>query len=1466
MKASKKWLSGALTTALAASAVLSGTAAPGSASAAEPTAASNQTTATNLMNATNLTAASNQTATSNQTAASHLTAASNQTAASNLTTASNAAAAPVLTDTLQHWAKDSIAKWGASGVLSGYPDSTFHPDQHLTRAEFVTILNRVFGFYAKSDASFSDVKPSSWYADALSIAREAGYYEGFPGNEAHAGDAISRQDAVTLLARIFSLAASESASSTPNFSDGAQIRAYAKTAVDALSGILSGYEDGSFRPQNSLTRAEFVTLINKLVAGYYAAAGQTDGGEAAGNVVVNHEGVTLKNAVVNGNLYLTAGIADGEVKLDGVTVKGKTFIAGGGPNTVILNNSTLGEVVVNRKEGQVRVKATGSTRIAQITVDSASKLELGEGVKIESATLNRPVTLQIAAGASIDALQVAAGATGTTISGDGTVATAVIQGAGVTVGGKAVEAGTVSIANGAASPSTTAPSTNSPVTTNPSNPAVTVNLVDRDASAATRSLFAYLNEIRGQNILFGQQHATTEGLSANRKADSTEAGTQSDAFDAVGEYPALFGWDTLTLEGKEKPGVAGDFAQSRDKLVDVMRKAYNYGGVLTLSSHLPNFVTGGDFYDLKGNVVSHILPGGDKNAEYNAFLDNIADFAHHLKDDAGNPIPVIYRPFHEQSGSWFWWGAAFTTKDEYREIFRYTVEYLRDIKGVRNFLYAYSPGGGFGSSEERYLETYPGDDYVDILGFDSYYNGEGQTWFDGVKTEAALVSRVADSRHKVAALTEFGYQKMKVSGNSTPDFYTKLSQTLQSDPDARKMAYMLTWANFGPDAYVPYPTGEGKPEHQMLPDFVKFFQESYTLFNKEVSHAYDRSVATESEQPFMHIASPTDQSTVRTNTTQIRARILNETPARVVYATDADAAEHAMTLDQATGFYVADWSPKASQNGKTATVTVKAYDADGKVLQELTNTVFVKIPEVLIGSYTFEDGIEGVQNNGGYQAGIESLAHATVNGNGMLKLSVTNTVYDQTWQEMKLELKNAKSVASADSLSGVKRVKYEAWVPVAAGAKSGAASLRSVVQLPPDWTNKYGMDTTQVSFDNLPKVEMNGESYVHYTASIDLTNADALAAADDLALSIVGSGLDNTAGTFPVYVDNIRLYSTYQDAAADPAAVDDFEGYLGSNEALGAKFVHAGGDDTAAALDAGNKHGGSYGLKYTYTLGNSGYAGITKVLGGVDWSGYNALQFWYKPDGKGQKLVMQINADGKTYEYYPDTTTENAQFVTAPFSEFKPANGATGTLTKLNLSKVNAFSIYTNAKPDGTKLTSSMYFDDIRAVKDPDAGTVPSGSEGGGLPAGTLFGFDSSTEGWALNDSQNTLGAGNVRQTSDGSLKVLATDFNASGTGTSPQLELGAVSDKDLSNGASVKMKVRLAAGTAKAKLFIKHGSNWTWVSSDEVTLDTDYRTIALNLNAGGIDKTAIRTIGLQVYSPAGTGTMTLYVDEVVLE
>src|SRR5699024_11676422 len=247
----------------------------------------------------------------------------------------------------------------------------------------------------------------------------------------------------------------------------------------------------------------------------------------------------------------------------------------------------------------------------------------------------------------------------------------------------------------------------------------TIDVVDSDASTNTKKLFAYLQDVSGEKILFGQQHATDEGLTLKGKG-SRAGSEESEVYNAVGDYPAIFGWDTNSLDGREKPGVEGDLEQSRKNLAASMKVAHELGGIITLSMHPNNFVTGGAYNDTTGNVVENILPGGSKNAEFNQWLDNIAALAHDLKDENGEAIPVIFRPFHEQTGNWFWWGSHTTTSEQYKAVFRYTVEYLRDTKDVHNFLYGFSPGAGPGGAKERYLETYPGDDYVDIFGIDKY--------------------------------------------------------------------------------------------------------------------------------------------------------------------------------------------------------------------------------------------------------------------------------------------------------------------------------------------------------------------------------------------------------------------------------------------------------------------------------------------------------------------------------------------------------------------------------------------------------------------------------------------------------------------------------------------------------------------------------------------------------------------------
>lgn len=888
-------------------------------------------------------------------------------------------------DSTGHWAASSIAKWTANGVIGGYGNGTFNPNQSITRAEFVTVLNKLFGLTVKAAANFSDVPASAWYSDQLAIAKNAGYYEGFSGDRALATTEITRQDAATLLARVFELNASSSqTASVSAFKDSGTISSYAKDAVAALSDAIKGYEDGSFQPKGKITRAETVALIDRIVSGYFPAAGEQIGGTVGGNAVIPHAGTVLKDTVISGNLYLTAGIGSGDAKLDGVTVKGKTFVAGGGEHTVTFNNSTLNELDVNRKDGRVRVLASGTTRFSGLTVNSNSKLELESGTIIDQLVLNAPGEIVIPAGAKIGSMVINGSAANSIITGNGDIGTLTINTSGVSVNGTVLSNGTVTVIGGkVVAPSPTASATATPATGGSSatitpaptaSPAVspeasatiapttapgdTVNLVDKDATASTRSLFAYLDGVRGNEILFGHQHDTTEGLSITAKD-----GTQSDVLNAVGDLPGLFGWDTLSLEGKEKPGVGLNAKQqNRDNLIAVMKKAYEEGGVLTLSAHMPNFVTGGSFNDTKGKVVSHILPGGDKHEEYNQFLDMIADFANNLKDDEGKPIPVIFRPFHEQNGGWFWWGAPYRTKEQYIELYRYTVEYLRDVKEVHNFLYAFSPNSSFNNSETTYMETYPGDEYVDILGFDDYYDGNSEGWFDGAVQDAKLVSRLADSKGKVAAMTEFGYSNLRPTGTKDLHFFTKLLDALKSDQDAKKMAYMLTWANFGTDNFfVPYKNGlNGLGDHELLPDLVQYYNDSYTSFINEVKadDGYNIDVEAAEENPYLHIATPINNETVLTESASlIRARVLNQNTDKVVYLIGSETVEHPMTADSSGFYYTASWTPGAALSGQSTTITVKSYAKDGSVIK---HTIQVYVNDTLPNSNTlvvdtFED-------------------------------------------------------------------------------------------------------------------------------------------------------------------------------------------------------------------------------------------------------------------------------------------------------------------------------------------------------------------------------------------------------------------------------------------------------------------------------------------------------------------------------
>ena len=102
-------------------------------------------------------------------------------------------------------------------------------------------------------------------------------------------------------------------------------------------------------------------------------------------------------------------------------------------------------------------------------------------------------------------------------------------------------------------------------------------------------------------------------------------------------------------------------------------------------------------------------------------LDQIAEYNKTLIGKNGEQIPVIFRPWHEFDGDWFWWGKKYCTAEQFKELYRFTVTYLRDTCHVHNFLYAFSPDVNF-TSEKEYLERYPGDEYVDIIAMDNYWD------------------------------------------------------------------------------------------------------------------------------------------------------------------------------------------------------------------------------------------------------------------------------------------------------------------------------------------------------------------------------------------------------------------------------------------------------------------------------------------------------------------------------------------------------------------------------------------------------------------------------------------------------------------------------------------------------------------------------------------------------------------------
>ena len=175
-----------------------------------------------------------------------------------------ACAASTYSDISNHWNKEKIESWADKGYVSGYADGTFKPDQYITRAEFMTLVNKAFNFTDIVPIDYSDVNPEAWYGNTVSRAKAAGYISGYPDGTMKPDNTISREEAASIILRLKNLVPNEAALN--QFTDAANIT-WSKGAVGALAnaGIMLGYPDGTFLPQKYITRAEAVAALSKAL-------------------------------------------------------------------------------------------------------------------------------------------------------------------------------------------------------------------------------------------------------------------------------------------------------------------------------------------------------------------------------------------------------------------------------------------------------------------------------------------------------------------------------------------------------------------------------------------------------------------------------------------------------------------------------------------------------------------------------------------------------------------------------------------------------------------------------------------------------------------------------------------------------------------------------------------------------------------------------------------------------------------------------------------------------------------------------------------------------------------------------------------------------------------------------------------------------------------------------------------------
>lgn len=300
--------------------------------------------------------------------------------------------ATTLSDIKGHWAETYINKAVKQGIVTGYPDGKFRPDAAVSRAEFVTMVNKALGNNGSATVTFKDVPSFEWYYQGVAKAVAAAYTGGYDDGTFRPDAKISRQEAAVMISRI--VPTYGYTASLSKFKDGAKVASWAATAVSKVNGkgYIGAYDDGLLHPEDSLTRAQTAKIITEMI----------DKENIVKSVeTVKKDDTTLSNRIYANGVTIHKDLDDGDATINNCVVLGTLLVQGGGLDSVTVQNSRIANATVSRADDPVRLLLKGETtvnalraeRIATIETSSLAGGDFGAGAKTLSLIGSSNITL-----------------------------------------------------------------------------------------------------------------------------------------------------------------------------------------------------------------------------------------------------------------------------------------------------------------------------------------------------------------------------------------------------------------------------------------------------------------------------------------------------------------------------------------------------------------------------------------------------------------------------------------------------------------------------------------------------------------------------------------------------------------------------------------------------------------------------------------------------------------------------------------------------------------------------------------------------------------------------------------------------------------------------------------------------------------------------------------------------------------